>query len=267
MWLVSVVAAVPNRSSDEPPRARADTRFRHLLQRLLQYSLRVSVHLSPGSRRLTPTLSRVLAGIGLVSAVRRLFALSQLGASFLRSLVALTSPAPSSTPIRWPRTSQFDRVWLLGLAREALEGATTLADASYLLTSHALLAPVFRPRRVNPNRLDQLASLSDLLSAGVGLWETKEVRTRTWIRGRAIRREALAVEGRLKNGHLWTGDEHDEAERKEGRRWEEMLKVHQRQLRGLRAELVDLDWEKVRLWAEAVFAGESRGRTRGGTAL
>lgn len=223
----------------------------------MQYSLRLSVHFARQSRVESGSWNKALALVGVLAATRRLLALAGLASIWLRSLRSLCTLSQQGPPPVWPSTAFFDRIRLLGIAREALDTVTVLADAGYLLTSHPQLRRVFQPsRRLSPTHLDQLASLSALLGSLVGIVETRAQRTRTWLRGRAIRRESLALETRLRGTDFWEGHEPTEEEVLQRSALSETLEVQQRQLLELRQQLRYADWDKVRLGSEAVFAGE-----------
>lgn len=240
----------------------------------------------------------MLAAVSILSAVRRIVALYDI------SLFLYETCAPSklslnpfkTPPSRRPRL-RLTIDDLLRLSRATLDVASILADNVYLIASLGVLPPrVFGSFSISSKtarRADRIADLATLVSALLGLTQCAHSRAQIWDEGRALRKNALALEARLDDLEFWgqgemvttsstlsaasdlsrtsratavegragdelfTGAGADISKKElEERRLRDKIRTERRRLKRLREELNELWWERLRLGAEAVFAGE-----------
>lgn len=218
-----------------------------------------------------PILSRLLAFVSTLSALRRLVALYDLSTIFYNSC----SPLKRFLSCSWNRKPDFKgkgradetraRLWrmddLLRFSRAALDVISIFADNTFLFARLSLLPLSKRSTR----KADRLADYATLLSSLLGLAQVAHSRAQVWVEGRAVRRGAIALEQRLEDFEFWVksdGDEvssHGEKAEKdvEERQLREKIKSERKKLKRLREELTDLWWERLRLAAEVIFAGKS----------
>ncbi|GJN90895.1 hypothetical protein Rhopal_003909-T1 [Rhodotorula paludigena] len=145
---------------------------------------------------------------------------------------------------------------LLSLLRSTLDLVALLSDNLYLF-SRLGLAPL-SPRTTA--RVDKLSDYAALGAALAGLAQVQRARAKLYDLGRQTRRRAVADETRLEELEFWearkggakAGDAGERAS--EEKRLRERIRVERRTLRGLRAQLSEHRWERVRLVAEGVFA-------------
>lgn len=230
------------------------------VQRLIQYSLRLTIHL----RRTTKSFTRLLVLVSLLSASRRLLGLLELGSAFIR---LSRSWRPS---VLWKRdkgkgrqVDQEDRSrslrWSVAMCfvREGLDLGSVLADNVYLFSRLRLIPLSWTTTR----RADKLADATTLLSTALGLVQVAQARREVWSEGRAVRKGVVRLEERIEKAieaEFRSETEEDELERrKEENRLRERARGERRRLRRLRGELNELWWERLRLTAEALFAGTS----------
>ncbi|GAA5881607.1 hypothetical protein JCM1840_000171 [Sporobolomyces johnsonii] len=233
---------------------------RDAVLRLAQYSLRLVLYLRK-SYLSSPILSRLLALVATLSALRRLISLLQLVVS-LRRLPSHLHPlhllrngtlsGKRSSPTRRAAVDALTQV-----ARESLDLVAVVADNAYLFSRLNLVR--LSPRTTR--RVDKLSDYAALLSSLLGLAQVARSRTRIWAEGRERRRKAVELEQKLEELEFWEpdpGTEVDladaEARVKEERRLRERVKAERWRLRRLRRELDGLRWERWRLLAEGVFA-------------
>ncbi|GAA6003697.1 uncharacterized protein JCM10292_000691 [Rhodotorula paludigena] len=233
-----------------------DAEGRDAALRLLQYTLRLSLYLRKSA--FTRSLHvRLLAVVSALAALRRLLALHHLASTlpfppFQGSINDSSSTArKAAQPPSPSRLSQ-----LLSLLRSTLDLVALLSDNLYLF-SRLGLAPL-SPRTTA--RVDKLSDYAALVAALAGLAQVQSARAKLYDLGRRTRRRAVADEKRLEELEFWEarkgeGKAGDAVERaSEEKRLRERIRVERRTLRGLRTQLSEHRWERVRLVAEGVFA-------------
>jgi hypothetical protein len=232
------------------------TSARVYLQRVLQYVLRFIFYLRR-HRISSSLLARLLAVVSTLSAMRRLVALIDLSGHLYRSCDPFRVLHPSKqdkgkakegtliTPP--PRHPQWQLDPLLHLLRQTLDLTSTVADNVFLLARLHLLPLSTRAT----HHADRIADYATLLSSGMGLLQVAHSRRQIWAEGRAVRRGAIRLEERLETYEYWEGGEEKVAEEK---RLRERVRNERRKLKKLREELNELWWERLRLFAEAVFS-------------
>lgn len=236
----------------------------------MQYSLRLTLYLR--TRYLSaPILSRLLALVSTLSALRRLVALYDLSTIFYNSC----SPLKLFIPFAWNRKPDVkgkgradetrSRPWrmddLLRLSRAALDVVATVADNTFLFARMSLLPISKRSTR----KADRSADYATLLSSLLGLAQVAHSRSQVWAEGRAVRKGAIALEQRLEDFEFWVKGDGDEAslqeektkKEREERRLRDRIRGERKKLKRLREELTGLWWERLRLAAEGIFASKS----------
>jgi hypothetical protein len=217
----------------------------------------------------------LLGLVALLSALRRIIALSELLSAlfqlsksinpltYLSSQSATTLPPSAKGKASAAQPSRrLNLEVLLQVTREGLDLVSTTADNIFLFSRLSLL-PISRK---NEAKADKIADFATLLSATVGLVHVARARNEIWSEGRQVRRGVLKLEEKLEESIFWEVQAEDstpDAEKKledvksEERRIKESLRRERRKLKGLREELDELWWERLRLSAEGVFAGPS----------
>lgn len=139
--------------------------------------------------------------------------------------------------------------------REGLDLFSTLADNVYLFSRMRLIPLGWKATR----RADKLADSAILISTALGLVQVAQARREVWSEGRAVRKGVMRFEERVEKAieaELRSETEEEELERREEeKRLRERARGERRRLRRLRGELNELWWERLRLTAEALFAG------------
>jgi hypothetical protein len=142
---------------------------------------------------------------------------------------------------------------LVDLLREGLETASTGADNLYLFSR----LRIFPLSKEGEKKADQMASLLSLLAVMVGLGQVSVARSEIWREGRAIRKGVVRLERELERmGEEVVLEGGLEEREEEEKRVRERVRRERRGLKKLRDELNELWWDRVRLGAEGVFAGE-----------
>ncbi|SCZ88766.1 BZ3500_MvSof-1268-A1-R1_Chr2-1g04624 [Microbotryum saponariae] len=256
--------------------------------RFLQYSLRfIRFILYLRRHKLsTPLLSRLLALVSTLSAIRRLVALVDLTRYIYHSWDPFhhlrnrrkgkgKSAHPDDDPSlssSWGLVPELST--LLHLTRQSFDLVSTLSDNIYLFSKLNLI-PLSKRRT---RQADRIADVATLMAALIGLLQVARSRQQIWDEGRAARKEAIKLEERLESFECWepsslkvvdvgepsgtegvgVGEELRNGLRQERRLEEKMLRERvrneRRRLKALREELTDLWWERLRLTSDGVFA-------------
>ncbi|GAA5921648.1 hypothetical protein JCM3775_001745 [Rhodotorula graminis] len=238
--------------------------------RLVQYSLRLSLHLRRHALP-KPALVRLLAVVSSLAAIRRLLALQNLFATaaglpyFPSSLLGLSTATakPADSPPPHP-TPPFSR--LFHLVHATLEAVAVLADNLYLLSRLRLVPLSTR----DTARADKLSDYAALGAALVGLVQVQRERRVLYAAGRSARRKRVEAEKKLEEYEFWEdaaalgkgrgaggaagGAGVDDERREEQKRLRDRVKSERRTLKQLRSEVRESRVERVRLVAEGIFA-------------
>ncbi|KAI5481733.1 hypothetical protein MNV49_000010 [Pseudohyphozyma bogoriensis] len=223
---------------------------REAVLRLTQYTLRLSLYFR---HRVVPRkyLAVLFSLVSLLSALRRILSLVELSTSavhILRSLnpfVHLRGEPSDKGKGKAVRTA-VEEAGLYYISREGLGLVATIADNLYLFAKLGIL-PV-SPKR--SRQFDKTADCATLLSAAIGLVQVARSRDQVWREGRGVRKGVVRMEEELEIGEFWKTNDDDER----GKKLRDKLRMERRKLRGLRDELNDLWWERLRLTCEAVFS-------------
>ncbi|GAA5897985.1 hypothetical protein JCM8208_003217 [Rhodotorula glutinis] len=237
--------------------------------RLLQYSLRLSLHLR---RHALPksVLVRLLAVVSSLAAIRRLLALQDLfataaGLPYFPSSLRRPSTATAKPADQLPShpAPPFSR--LLHLVHATLEAAAVLTDNLYLLSRLRLVPLSAR----DTQRADKLSDYAALCAALVGLVQVQRERRVLYAAGRRARRRSVEAEKKLEEYEFWedaaasgkgsragrgVGAGLDDEQREEQKRLRERVKNERRRLKQLRSEVSESRVERVRLVSEGIFA-------------
>ena len=218
----------------------------------------------------TPTLSRLLAVVSTLSALRRLVALYDLTIFLYQSYhpSRLLGPLGLKKDIKGKGRADGGRKptrpWrlddLLRLSRAVLDSVSIMSDNAFLLARMSLVPLSKR----NTRKADRIADVSTLLAALLGLYQVAHSRAQVWDEGRAVRKTAQGYEQQLEEHAFWTKGEGDEViqaaeqleKEREERRLKHKVKIERAKLKRLRDELNELWWERLRLTAEGLFASE-----------
>ncbi|SCV71862.1 BQ2448_4556 [Microbotryum intermedium] len=253
--------------------------------RFLQYSLRFILYLR--RRKLsTLLLSRLLALVSTLSAIRRLVALVDLTHYIYHSWDPFhhirnrrkgkrkalnTDDDPASCSSSWGLVPEVST--LLHLTRQSLDLVSTLSDNVYLFSKLNLI-PLSKRRT---RHADRIADVATLMAASIGLLQVARSRQQIWEEGRAVRKEAIKLEERLDSFEYWEPSKltaaaassatravgEPEEDVRNGLRRERLLEEkmlrdrvrnERRRLKALREELTGLWWERLRLTSDGLFA-------------
>ncbi|KDE08818.1 hypothetical protein MVLG_00923 [Microbotryum lychnidis-dioicae p1A1 Lamole] len=254
--------------------------------RFLQYSLRFTLYLRR-HKLSTPLLSRLLALVSTLSAIRRLVALVDLTYYIYHSWdpfhhirnrrkgkgkSAHPDDDPSLVSSSWGLVPELST--LLQLTRQSFDLVSTLSDNIYLFSKLNLI----RLSKRRTRQADRIADVATLMAALIGLLQVARSRQQIWEEGRAVRKEAIKLEERLDSFEYWEpsslkvvevgessgtegigeGEQLRNGLRQERRLEEKMLRERvrneRRRLKALREELTDLWWERLRLTSDGLFA-------------
>ncbi|GAA5833180.1 hypothetical protein JCM9279_001448 [Rhodotorula babjevae] len=237
--------------------------------RLVQYSLRLSLHLRRHALP-KPLLIRLLAVVSTLAAIRRLLALQDLFAT-AADLPYFPSPlrrpsVPTQKAVDPPPSHPappFSR--LLHLVCATLDLVAVITDNLYLL-SRLRLVPLSARDTACADKLSDYAALGAAL---VGLVQVQRERRELYAAGRRARRRTVDAEKKLDEYEFWedaaapgkgergargAGAGTDDERREEQKRLRERVKHERRRLKQLRGEVRESRVERVRLVAEGIFA-------------
>lgn len=253
--------------------------------RLVQYTLRLALTYQRRTRH-RKVHERLLAVVSLLAAIRRVAALHQLLVSLLPAseylglasksarLPTQVKPPASETIPGGPQHVPQD--WLDAVARlacQSFDAASLVAANIYLFSRLGLVPLSVRTTR----RADKVSDFATLLATAVGLASVARKRTQLYQAGKQARKNAIQLESRLEELDFWeqrqsrscrapaapgkkNGKEMEVPETPAGELVEERAQLRdrvrqeRRTLRGLRHQLGELWWERLRLGADGLFA-------------
>lgn len=261
-------------------------------QRLVQYTLRLALTYQRRTRH-RKVHERLLAVVSLLAAIRRVAALHQLLVSLLPAteFLGLASrparipneskpPVPEAIP--GPR-QLVTQDWLDAVTRitcQSLDVASLLASNIYLFSRLGLVPLSIRTTR----RADKVSDFTTLVAAAVGLASVARKRAQLYQIGKLARKNAIRAESRLEELEFWEqrrsrshqakvgpdpaaqgkGDRKDddlpeaasvtELAEEERAQLRDRVRQERRTLRGLRHQLGEMWWERLRLGADGLFA-------------